>query len=71
MEALAGAGFIVTIFGIIIGIMIAIAPLMIWSKTSQMVQLLKETNLYLRQLAAAQGAALPPTHGYPPAGPPR
>ena len=67
MEAMAGAGVIVTIIGVVLAIMIAIAPLMIWSKTSQMVTLLRETNLYLKHIATVSTPpAPPPGQYYPP-----
>jgi hypothetical protein len=66
MEAIAGAGVIVTIIGIVLAIMIAIAPLMIWSKTSQMVTLLRETNLYLKHIATVSTPPPPPPGQYYP-----
>ena len=54
MEAACAGGFgLLSALYLILAIMLIIAPLMIWSKTSQMVTLLRETNIYLKHITAA------------------
>jgi hypothetical protein len=50
---LAAGGGIVAVLYILFMIALLLAPLKIWSKTSQTVTLLRETNIYLKHITAA------------------
>jgi len=63
----------ILVFYIILGFIPILALLMIWSKTSQTVALLREANIYLKHIAAATetAAKLPPGGQVPPGTSPR
>jgi len=51
MEALGVGAGVLSFLYLVFAILLVISPLMIWSKTSQLVKLQKETNLCLKILA--------------------